>query len=75
MIEKIRWDIIILYIDVAFQDLTPSLLTSLHESCWKILQQLFYYKAHTNTKTSLGFLSHWACPRELIQFLCQVSDQ
>jgi len=25
MIEKIRWDIIILYIDVAFQDLTPSL--------------------------------------------------
>jgi len=24
MIEKIRWDIIVLYIDVAFQDLTPS---------------------------------------------------
>jgi len=27
MIEKIRWDIFILYIDVAFQDLTPSLGT------------------------------------------------
>jgi len=26
MIEKIRWDIIVLYIDVAFQDLTPNLL-------------------------------------------------
>ena len=25
MIEKIRWDIIVLYIDVAFQDLTPNL--------------------------------------------------
>jgi len=25
MIEKIRWDIIVFYIDVAFQDLTPNL--------------------------------------------------
>ena len=34
MIEKIRWDIIVLYIDVAFQDLTPN---------WERIIPLFSY--------------------------------